>query len=302
MSSQYEQAANQRDRHSNKDPNWITIAIVGFVIICVIVISVSFFGGSSGKSKRDTEFQKTLFEQTNGLLDVNYFLISGQDKNQRYFLKLRKYIDQIYHRFEIIAEFIDSNDVPVDQKKLIATENGYRKKIDLIQENSKDLIAYHDSLKKMKQTLPKLLAQNTEINNRLLEDNASNNHIYYVTRQLFLIERITNNINDLGTNLNDSNLIITAADRMGRDMALLIRVYRGLLKGDYKMNVSKINNLKVRVELNKASKLAMTLSNDISIVLENGPEAFQFLDTRNALLKDSEKLQKNYQALFFYKD
>jgi hypothetical protein len=82
-------------------------------------------------------------------------------------------------------------------------------------------------------------------------------------------------------------------------MALLIRVYRGLLKGNYKMNVAKINNLKIRNELNKVLKLSENISKDVSNILRIGPSAFQFIEMRNGLVKDTLALQANYQSLFF---
>lgn len=301
MSSQYERAVLERFRHSHNNGPWLTIAIIGLLVILVVIISLSLFSESSTVSERHAEFHKTLFEQTNGLLGVNYFLVSRQDKNKHYFSKLNKYSNEINHRFEIISEFIDNNDLPIDQKRFKATENAYRKNLDAILAKGTQLIQYHNAIQKMIQTLPKLLAKNTEINNLLFKNNASSNHIYYFTRQLFLIERMSSNIKILGSDLGDSSFIVTAADRMSRDMALLIRVYQGLLKGDYKMNVSKINNLKIRNELNKVNKLTKILSTQVSTVIELGPEAFQFIDLRMALNKGSLKLQKSYQTLFFEK-
>ena len=301
MSDQYEQAVRERNRYDSKSTNWLTVAFIGFITVGVIILSLSLFGGSSSENKLNTEFQKILFEQSNDLLNVNYHLSNRQDKNKQYFSKLNKYANQINHRFEVISEFIDNNTIAVDKKRFTATVTSYRKKLDFILEKRKELTEYHNSLLKMEQTLPKLLAQNTEVNDLLFKSNASINHIYYVTRQLFLIERITSNVKALNSDLKDSNLIVTAADRMGRDMALLLKVYQGLLKGDYKMDVSKVNNLKVRSELNKLTKLTMILSKEVGRVLQQGPEAYKFIDVRNGLQKDSLILQKNYQALFFEK-
>ncbi|MFV1984311.1 MAG: hypothetical protein ACC657_12275 [Thiohalomonadales bacterium] len=299
MSLQYDRAVLQRERLRKYSPNWLTIAIIGFITFGVFVLAVTLFGTSSSENNLSVEFQETLFEQTDGMLDVNSLLSSTQKKNKRYFSKLTKYANQINHRFEVIDEFIENNDVVVDQKRFAASESSYRKKLNLILETKNGLIKYHNSLLKMRQTLPKLLSQNTEINTLLLKNNASNNHIYYVTRQLFLIERLTGSVNDLGSNSTNPGLIVTTSDRIGRDTALLIRVYRGLLKGDYKMNVSKINNLKIRNALKKVLKMAMALSKEVTIVLHQGNEAFQFIDARLGLQKNSLKLQKSYHALFF---
>jgi len=274
MSLQYDRAVLQRERLRKYSPNWLTIAIIGFITFGVFVLAVTLFGTSPSENNLSIEFQETLFEQTDAMLDVNSLLTSTQKKNKRYFSKLTKYADQIKHRFEIIDEFIENNDVVVDQKRFAASESSYRKKLDLILETKNEIIKYHYSLQKMRQTLPRLLSQNTEINTLLLKNNASNNHIYYVTRQLFLIERLTGSVNDLGSNLTNPGLIVTTSDRIGRDTALLIRVYRGLLKGDYKMNVSKINNLKIRNALKKVLKMAKVLSKDVAIVLHQGNEAF----------------------------
>ncbi len=298
MSSQYQRAVIERERF-NKSPNLLTFGIIGFISVGLIILSVSLFGHSSKTNKIRSEFQKTLFEQTNELFDVNYLLLNRVDKNKLYFFKLNKYANQIDHRFNIISEFIENNDIEVDEKRFAASEKAYRKKINLILTHKEGLIQYHSALKKMKHSLPKLLAQNTEINNLLFKSNAATNPVYYVTRQLFLIERLTASVEELIEYRKNSESIVTAADRMGRDMALINRVYQGLLKGDYKMNVAKINNLKVRNELNKAHKIAKSISQQVSVVLEQAPDVFQFIDVRNGLQIDSLKLQKKYQGLFF---
>jgi hypothetical protein len=298
MSSQYERAVIERER-MNKYPNLLTLGIIGFISVGLIVLSISLFGHSSKTNKLRTEFHKTLFEQTNELFDVNYLLLHRFDKNKQYFFKLNKYSNQIQHRFDIISEFIIDNNVDVDSSRYSASEKKYRKKINFILDRKDSLIQYHAALIKMRQMLPKLLAQNTEINNLLFKSNASRNHIYYVTRQLFLIERLMASIEELAAYKKDSESIVTAADRMGRDMVLINRIYQGLLKGDYKMNVTKINNLKVRDGLNKVHKIAKNISKQVTTILEHAPDIFQFIDVRNGLQIESLKLQKNYQALFF---
>ncbi|VAX01839.1 hypothetical protein MNBD_GAMMA22-170 [hydrothermal vent metagenome] len=299
MSYEYEQAVRQRDSFANKIPSWLTLAIIGFFVFVIIIFTISLFNADSGKNDIVIEFQKTLFEQSNELMDVNFYLANEQDKDKRYFVKLQKYSNQIEHRFQIISEFIVNNDLDFNSKKFTQAEKMYRKKMETILKSQKDLISYHKSLSKLQKNLPKLLTLNTEINNLLFKSNSSNTHIYFITRQLYLLERITSNVTALNIHQNNASSILSAADRLGRDMALLIRVYRGLLKGDYKMNVSKINNLKVRRGLNKVTKLATSLSKDIAVLLQQGSNAFQFIDMRNGLQIDSLKLQVYYQALFF---
>ena len=299
MSEQYEQALLARNRFENKNPKWFLFGIIALIAILAIIFGASFFSGSSKKNKPAIEFQKILFEQSDGLLDVDYHLFSSQGKDKRYFTNLNRYSDEIQHRFEVISEFIDDYNISVDKKSFAKLKDKYQKTINSIMSKQKNLTGYHSALLNMKQKLPKLLALNTEINNLLFKNSGSKNHVYYVTRQLFLIERLSSSVTVMAAYLPDAELIVTSADRMGRDMALLLRIYQGLLKGDYQMNVSKINNLKVRGKINKALKLAKSLSKDITGILEQGPDAFQFIDDRTNLQKYSIKLQKSYQTLFF---
>ncbi len=299
MSYEYEQAVKQWDKFANKSPSWLTLGITVFFIFLVIVFTISLFSADSTKNEVVIEFQKTLFEQSNELMDVNYYLSNNQNKDKRYFSKLQKYTNQIEHRFQIISEFIVNNDLKFNKKKFKQAEKAYRKKLGIILKSKKELINYYKSLKSMQKNIPKILTLNTEINDLLFKSNSSNTHIYFITRQLFILERISSNLKSLDVQQNNASSILSAADRLGRDMALLIRVYRGLLKGDYKMNVSKINSLKVRSGLKKVTKLATSLSSDISVLLQQGPKAFQFIDMRNGLQIDSLKLQVYYQALFF---
>ncbi len=299
MSYEYEQAVKQWDKFANKSPGWLTLGIIGFFVFLVINFTVSLFSVDATKNEVVIEFQKTLFEQSNELMDVNLYLSNDQKKDKRYFFKLQKYSNQIEHRFQIISEFIVNNDLKFNKKKLKQTEKAYRSKLDKILKSKKELISYHKSLTTMQKNIPKILTLNTEINDLLFKSNSSSTHIYFITRQLFILERIASDLKALDVQQDNASSILSAADRLGRDMALLIRVYRGLLKGDYKMNVSKINNLKVRRGLNKVTKLATSLSSDVGILLQQGSKAFHFIDMRNGLQIDSLKLQVYYQALFF---
>ncbi len=299
MSEQYEQAVLERNSYGSSNSSWIFLAVIFVLALIIIFLSLSKLETNSNQNALIIEFQKTLFEQTNGLNDLTAYLSNNDEKNKHYFTRIKKYSNEIYHRFIIISEFIVDNGLLVDQKKFSRAEKNYRKPLDAILEQREKLIQFYKALGKVQQTLPRLLALNSEVTELLIQDNTSENHTYFITRQLFLIERVSNSVQILMDNVTGSAKVIAAADRIGRDMALIMRVYKGLLDGDYRMNVAKIKNLKVRAQLQKIAKTNVPLSKEIGIVLQLGIEVFQFSDRRFELEQQSKKLQKNYQTLFF---
>jgi len=298
MSQQYEQAVIERDRRERADQSWLVFTIIGILVIIVIILTISLFSSSSTRQPVNTEFQKTLFEQTIALRDVNDFLSNQANKDKRFFSKLTKYSNEVYHRFDIISEFVIDKNLLENQKRFSTKQKSYRTKLNNILNKQEKLALFYDSLSKMNQLLPKLSALNTELNKLLFKDNASSKQIYFVTRQLFLIERIKTTVAVLNNDITTGSQVISETETLGHDMGLLIRVYVGLMEGDYKMDVSKISSLKVRNELIKATKMTKKISTEVSIVLEQGIEAYHFVDLINELKKVSSKLQSSYLVLF----
>ena len=101
------------------------------------------------------------------------------------------------------------------------------------------------------ETMPNLLALSDEVVSLMIESGANASQIYIASRQLMLVPRISVNANKV---LQGGVGSSAAAERFGRDAALFGRVLKGMLKGDRKMNVRRVNDPDARDKLAEVSE------------------------------------------------
>ena len=137
------------------------------------------------------------------------------------------------------------------------------------------------------ETMPNLLALSDEVVSLMIESGANASQIYIASRQLMLVPRISVNANKV---LQGGVGSSAAAERFGRDAALFGRVLSGMLKGDRKMNVTRVRDPDARDKLAEVAEQFETVHELVGRILEQTPSLFGAQKASTSITKQSEEL------------
>ncbi len=137
------------------------------------------------------------------------------------------------------------------------------------------------------EAMPNLLALSDEVVSIMIESGSNANQVYVASRQLMLVPRISVNANKI---LQGGEGSKAAAERFGRDAALFGRVLEAMLKGNRRMNISRVRDPDAREKLTEVVKQFETVHELVGRVIEQTPALFKTQKASVAMAKQSEKL------------
>jgi twitching motility protein PilJ len=137
------------------------------------------------------------------------------------------------------------------------------------------------------ETMPNLLALSDEVVSIMIESGSSASQVYVASRQLMLVPRISVNANKI---LQGGEGSKAASVLFGRDAALFGRVLEAMLKGNRRMNISRVRDPDAREKLTEVVKQFDTVHELVGRVLEQTPTLFKTQKASVAMAKQSEKL------------
>jgi len=144
------------------------------------------------------------------------------------------------------------------------------------------------------EAMPNLLALSDEVVSIMIESGASSSQVYVASRQLMLVPRISVNANRLLAGGEEAK---AAAERFGRDAALFGRVLEAMLKGNRRMNISRVQDPDAREKLTEVTKQFETVHELVGRVLEQVPTLFKAQKASARMVKESETVLKHATAL-----
>jgi twitching motility protein PilJ len=142
--------------------------------------------------------------------------------------------------------------------------------------------------------MPNLLALSDEVVSTMIESGSSASQVYVATRQLMLLPRISDNANKI---LAGGKGAKAASERFGRDTALFGRVLDAMLKGNRRMNISRVTDPDAREKLTQITKEFSSIHDMVGTVLEQVPTLFKAQQASTQMLKNSEDLLKHTTML-----
>lgn len=259
------------------------IKILGVVVVITLILALSFFGYNANKAAYDTEYLGYAGEQRVLSQTMSRFAVAASQGNERAFARLKVVRDALEVSFNNLSEgnvetgFEQSpEDVQIQLKAVGQTWSEYRDNVDAILERKDVILSLGQSVQAISDNIPSLLALSDEVVGILIEIGASPSQIYIASRQLMLTQRIANNVTKV---IQGGQGAATAADRFGRDTALFGRVYRGMLKGDRALRISKIEDEDAQDKLAEVGDVLKLINELVGQVLEASPELFLVQDS-----------------------
>ena len=277
------------------------IKILGAVVVLTLILALSFFGYNANKAAYDTEYLGYVGEQQVLSQTMSRFAVSASQGNETAFGRLKKVRDQLDTSFGYISKGNPKTgfeasplEVSVQLKTVGKTWNEYRDNVDAILARKDAILSLGQSVQAISDNIPSLLALSDEVVGILIETGASPSQIYIASRQLMLTQRIANNVTKV---IQGGQGAATAADRFGRDTALFGRVYRGMLKGDRSLRISKIDDEDAQDKLAEVGEVLKIINELVGQVLEASPELFLVQDASDTASTKAGILLGNYADL-----
>ena len=259
------------------------IKILGVVVVITLILALSFFGYNANKAAYDTEYLGYAGEQRVLSQTMSRFAVAASQGNENAFARLQKVRDDLDASFNKlskgnVATGFDSSpeEVSIQLSSVGSTWTEYRDNVDAILERKDAILSLGQSVQAISDNIPSLLALSDEVVGILIEIGASPSQIYIASRQLMLTQRIANNVTKV---IQGGQGAATAADRFGRDTALFGRVYRGMLKGDRALRITKIQDEDAQDKLTEVGDVLKIINELVGQVLEASPELFLVQDS-----------------------
>jgi len=259
------------------------IKILGVVVVITLILALSFFGYNANKAAYDTEYLGYAGEQRVLSQTMSRFAVSASQGNENAFNRLKTVRDSLDASFNNLAQgnvktgFGPSPQEMKGQLDVVGnTWTQYRDNVDAILARKDAILSLGQSVQAISDNIPSLLALSDEVVGILIEIGASPSQIYIASRQLMLTQRIANNVTKV---IQGGQGAATAADRFGRDTALFGRVYRGMLKGDRALRISKIQDEDAQDKLSEVGDVLKVINELVGQVLEASPELFLVQDS-----------------------
>ena len=277
------------------------IKILGAVVVITLILALSFFGYNANKAAYDTEYLGYVGEQQVLSQTMSRFAVSASQGNEKAFARLQNVRDRLDKSFGYIskgnvATGFEPSPIEV-QTELAAvgkTWSEYRSNVDDILSRKDAILSLGQSVQAISDNIPSLLALSDEVVGILIETGAAPQQIYIASRQLMLTQRIANNVTKV---IQGGQGAATAADRFGRDTALFGRVYRGMLKGDRSLRITKIDDEDAQDKLAEVGEVLKIINELVGQVLEASPELFLVQDASDTASLKAGVLLGNYAEL-----
>ena len=277
------------------------IKILGGVVVVTLILALSFFGYNANKAAYDTEYLGYVGEQQVLSQTMSRFAVAASQGDEQAFGRLKVVRDQLDKSFGYISKgnpetgFAPSPEqVKIQLDAVGQTWAEYRDNVDAILSRKDAILSLGQSVQAISDNIPSLLALSDEVVGILIETGASPSQIYIASRQLMLTQRIANNVTKV---IQGGQGAATAADRFGRDTALFGRVYRGMLKGDRSLRITKIDDEDAQDKLAEVGDVLKIINELVGQVLEASPELFLVQDASDTASIKAGVLLGNYADL-----
>jgi twitching motility protein PilJ len=270
------------------------LLILGAALLVLLISSVVTFFYVGTHADYDKEYINIAGEQRVLSQGIVKNATESASANVTAFKLLRQTRDQFENNLNLLRDGNPESGTPASpeeiQDKFMAVEalwKDFGKNADDVLRAEGTIRMLSEFVGAINETMPNLLALSDEVVSLMIESGASASQVYIASRQLMLVPRISVNANKV---LQGGAGSSAAAERFGRDAALFGRVLNGMLKGDRKMNVRKVNDPDARDKLAEVSEQFETVHELVGRILEQTPTLFSAQKASTNMVKKSEAL------------
>jgi twitching motility protein PilJ len=290
---------------------------LSIVLVLFLLIAAGSFIYSATEGREDARHQSLAAEQQLLSQRIAINAIEAAQGDPESLARIQSFIERFENSLATLrngseAEGLPRMDDALQPSVQIVVESWERARVNLqtivdgqqVADSVNQLVSHLDDL------VPQLLAQSDEVVTLLVQKEAPRDQVYVATRQLMLIQRVSNNLSRV---VSGDASAATAADMFGRDAALYGRVLDGMLNGSKLLQIQRVRDAEVRERLQEVEATFKEFSQDVGKVLALSPDLFQLreataevdgiaadlLDATTVLLDKADKYSRRLTILFW---
>jgi twitching motility protein PilJ len=210
------------------------------------------------------------------------------------FAQLKKYHDQFQHALDLLRSGNPESGMPASPPEVseqlsavLSTWSRYSKDVKTILSRRETVGSLREMVQSIDDKASQLVGLSDDVATAMAKQGAGPEQVYIASRQLMLSQRLINNVNKI---LEGDQGSVTAADRFGRDAALLGNVIDGMLNGSADLGITRVTQPQVREKLKQVSALYDQVNQQVGAILEHSPEMFQVGAAVQDIVGISDKL------------
>jgi len=270
------------------------IPLLTVLLLITIVATVIAFVYTSRQERNQEQYLLRTAEQQVLAQKIAKFALEAARGNEQSFSSLRVARDRFTQVLEELKGGSPSIDLPASPphvaNSLRDVEDRWlelRAHTDEILINQEAILSIDEFVGVINEFIPQLQEVSDQVVRILGKANASPRQMYVSSRQLMLAQRIENNVNRV---LSGGAETATAIDQFSQDADLFGRILDGMIKGDDRLNIERVDDSEGQKRLEEVAVLFSSINDHASEIIEITPAVLPALEATAELTPASDAL------------
>jgi twitching motility protein PilJ len=275
--------------------------VVGILLLLSVMVMLLMFSLESSKTRRNKVYSSIAFEQQVISQQIAVNALEAAAGRVKAFERLAT--DQ--QRFLSTLAIYNNGDgeanlpaLPLDFAdefaSLKAAWSSYDRNISSVVAAKNSIATVNEYVTQINESLPELLLLADQVVSDLVKSQAARESIAVAARQVILVRSIEHSLNQI---LNDSAVVMAAADRFAADAQQLETQLYAMLDGDSALGITKISNAQAVANLVQFADLYSVVRKNVREILDNSAQIFKVHEAALKIEEISPKLLSASVAL-----
>ncbi|MCG6889649.1 MAG: methyl-accepting chemotaxis protein [Gammaproteobacteria bacterium] len=253
--------------------------MVGILLILSVMVMLLMFSLESSKTRRNKVYSSIAFQQQVISQQIAVSALEAAAGREKAFERLAT--DQ--QRFLGTLSIYDNGDgdanlppLPLDFSaefaSLKAAWSNYDRHISSVVAAKNSIATVNEYVTQINESLPELRSLADQVVSDLVRSQAARESIAVAARQVVLVRSIEHSLNQI---LNDSAVVMAAADRFAADAQQLEKQLYAMLDGDSTLGITKISNAQAVANLVQFADLYSVVRKNVREILDNSAQIFK---------------------------
>ena len=253
--------------------------VVGFVLVASVLAMVLMFSLQGIQSGKNKIYSAIAFEQQVISQQIAVDTQDAASGRVQAFERLADNRNRFLTTLKLFNNGDSSRDLPalpveysVELSRLTTIWKNFDKHLSTVVAAKSSITTVNDYVTQINESLPELLTLSDMVVTDLVNSGASRTSIAVAARQAILVRGIEHSLNQI---LNDSAVVMQAADRFATDASLIEKQLLAMLEGDSALGISKVINPQAVANLLQFADLYSVVRKNVREILDNSAQIFK---------------------------
>jgi twitching motility protein PilJ len=278
-----------------------TVPVLAGLLLITIVLALLTFVHVSRQQGYQAQYVLRVAEQRVLAQELAKYALAAAQGGEEAFAPLRETRDRFA---QLLNELVNGDPntglpsspkgVKTELKQLDSAWADLRSNADEILVNQDAILSIGEFVGVITEFIPQLAEASDQVVRLLVQKNAKPRQIYVASRQLMLAQRIENNVKRV---LEGGAATAAAIDEFSQDAELFGRVLNGMLKGDPRLNIQRVQDPEGEKKLRQVAVLFKSINDHADEIIETTPSVLPALESASEVAETSNAVGKAAQTL-----